>query len=262
MFQGFILNIDQSFFKEDAKYSQDCNFLNINKKIIQEELEKYVVNDEIDVKQLEETWFPEIKAEVFISHSHKDEKLAICLADWLYDNFGITSFIDSCLWGCANDLLRQIDNQMCMRKKANDGKITYNYNKRNVSTAHVHIILSMALQKMIDKTECLFFLNTPNSVKLEDNSSGMLTSSCWIYNEILFSKLVKRRKPERYKLRTANILESVERFSYELETDHLINISEIELKKWKIESDKKTYLNSNKYLDILYKVLGIIESKE
>lgn len=44
------------------------------------------------------SWFPQIKADVFISHSHSDEKLAIIFAGWLYNAFGLTAFIDSCVW--------------------------------------------------------------------------------------------------------------------------------------------------------------------
>ena len=110
----------------------------------------------LDASRIEEEWFPKIDADVFISHSHKDQELAIGLAGWLRELFGITSFIDSCVWGYANDLLKIIDKNYCVNKRKPDGTVdTYNYNKRNQSTAHIHMILNAALYKMIDKTECL-----------------------------------------------------------------------------------------------------------
>ena len=67
--------------------------------------------------------------------------------------------------GYCDDLLRQIDNEHC---KKEDGK-TYDYNLRNYTTSHVHMMLSTALTEMIDKTECIMFYNTPNSVSLADD---------------------------------------------------------------------------------------------
>lgn len=49
-------------------------------------------------------WFPKINADIFLSHSHKDEKLIIAFAGWLKDTFNLDVFIDSCIWGYSNDL--------------------------------------------------------------------------------------------------------------------------------------------------------------
>ena len=66
---------------------------------------------------MQANWFPQIKADIFISHSHKDEDLALALAGWLKVSFGLTAFIDSCVWGYANDLLKMIDYKYCYQKK-------------------------------------------------------------------------------------------------------------------------------------------------
>ena len=247
MYQGFNLIIHSSYkcWKEIQNHKR-----NIHKK-----LEHYVCDKEINVAKLEEDWFPEIKADVFISHSHQDEKMAIFLADWLRVNFGIVPFVDSCLWGYAGNLLEEIDNQMCVLRESPTGN-TYDYKKRNNSTAHVYNILSIALQKMIDKTECLFFLNTPNSISLDEITQDTFTSSCWIYNEIMFSRMVRKREPKREKINTfSQKTASVESFKYPLNTDHLINISENELNIWLSKSSPDLKENN---LDTLYKIVRLI----
>lgn len=168
-----------------------------HKQIIKESLDKYLsVDGELKASEIEKDWFPSFKADVFLSHSHKDEKDVIALAGLLND-FGLTAFIDSCVWGYADKLLRQIDNEYCVSKTNPDGSIdSYDYQKRNQSTAHVHMMLNGALMKMMDSTECLIFLDTPNSLKTKDISSGT-TNSGWIYSELLMSKFLRKRRPNR-----------------------------------------------------------------
>jgi len=59
---------------------------------------------------MQDFWFPQINANIFISHSHNDEKKAITLAGWISETFHLKAFIDSCVWKCSNDLLKIIDN--------------------------------------------------------------------------------------------------------------------------------------------------------
>nr|MBK7064154.1 hypothetical protein [Deltaproteobacteria bacterium] len=64
--------------------------------------------------------------------------------------FGLTAFVDSSVWGDANELLAEIDNRFCW----SDDRRTYDYRKRNNSTSHVHMMLATALSVMIDRCEC------------------------------------------------------------------------------------------------------------
>lgn len=123
-------------------------------KNIYKSLNNYIgVDGIINGCELEADWFPKVQADVFLSHSHKDEELAIRLAGWLYDKFKLTTFIDSCIWGYSDNLIRRIDDKYCKNYKNQ----TYYYKKRNTSTSHVHMMLMNALMKMIDKSECIFF---------------------------------------------------------------------------------------------------------
>lgn len=198
-----------------------------SKQEVQKSLDKYLSPDGIlQAEEIEKDWFPSYNANVFLSHSHIDEKKAIAIAGFLSE-FGLTTFIDSCVWEYADELLKVIDNKYCISEKRPDGSIdTYSYSKRNQSTAHVHMILNSALMKMIDRTECLIFLNTPNSLRVDELSEEK-TSSCWIYSELLMSKCVGKKKLARKS--SILIKEFFEHsdlnIDYRTDTSHLILLS-------------------------------------
>ena len=162
---------------------------------LHEGLEKYLLdNGSYDASQIEEDWFPSIDdAQVFLSHSHADESKVIRFAGYLQEECGITSFIDSTVWKHSDDLLKEYDDKHCVAQRNPDGSIqSYNYNKRNQSTAHIHLLLQGALAKMIDHCECLIFINTPNSIPYSNNDKAK-TASPWIYNELLIAHLLKNK---------------------------------------------------------------------
>jgi len=229
------------------------------RKITKHALDKYISPDgSIDGSKMQEDWFPQniINADVFISHSHKDKNNAIALAGWLYEKFKLQSFIDSCIWSFSDNLLKEIDNKYCW---TDDKHETYNYAKRNYSTSHVHLMLSTALNKMMDKTECLFFMNTINSI----TPKGLIeqTESPWIYSEITMSQLIKKNLTGREELVKSELIKSMSEralleakmpsIKYTLGLSHLKEIDEISLLYW-----VTAYLfdNENRYhpLDIFY----------
>lgn len=234
MYRGFNLSLKENYFEQDDfEKLQEIgseSFSNQRAKII-EKISSFANGDGfLDGSKMQANWFPQIKADIFISHSHKDEALAIALAGWLKDTFGLTAFIDSCVWGYANELLKQIDAVYCL-----NGNHSYSYEKRNYSTSHVHMMLSVALTQMIDNTECLFFLNTPNSIT--PNTIINQTESPWIYSEIATTHLIRRRHFSEYRLKR-----TVESFSeggrptpriiYNIPIDHLTDIDNRVLNNW------------------------------
>lgn len=198
----------------------------------------------IDATALINEWFPTIKADVFISHSHKDEELAIKFAAWLKNVFNLNSFIDSTVWGYADDLLKEIDMNHCY----NSGSNSYDYNKRNFSTSHVHLMLSSALNTMIDNTECLFFLNTPNSINIDDTISQK-TFSPWIFSEIMTSSIVRKHNPRKIVIKNNDGYfqkteeRSLPTIAYDAQLGHLHRLELTDLKNW---SDK---YNTTKRID-------------
>jgi hypothetical protein len=140
-------------------------FTNFKEKI-SETLKPFIgVNGIVNVKNLQEHWFPQIKADIFLSHSHKDAELATIVAGILKEELGLTTFIDSCIWGDSRGLLELLDHEHCYNQESN----TYDYKRRNYTTNHLYIMLAQSLTKMIDQTECLMFLNTPNSISIKND---------------------------------------------------------------------------------------------
>jgi hypothetical protein len=248
MYKGFNLKI--SFSEKDVNtfYKIGKSLFDKEQIFIRTSLEELLLtNGNIDGSKMQENWFPQVKSNIFISHSHNDERNAITLAGWLYKTFELESFIDSCIWGYSNELLKMIDKKYCLQ---DDGY--YSYSRRNFSTSHVHMMLTTALNMMIDNTECLFFLNTPNSI----STSSVInkTESPWIYSEITMSKLVRKRKLSEYRPRETRlfskggVLGINESFEYVLDLNHLTEIKPADLIKWQDE-----YNNEKFALDILYK---------
>ncbi len=210
-------------------------------------------NNTLDGTEIIQNWFPEIEADIFLSHSHNDECNVIALAGWLYETFSLTSFIDSCVWGYGNDLIKNIDDQY---SRYSSNPSLYDYSKVLLSTSHVHMMLSTSLASMIDKTECIIFYNTPNSIKKFNGEER--TESPWIYSEIAFAEIVREIKPERLtQLNEGDKTFSTEgrlgvpNISYKVDTNHLQKINDKTLNKWKNEYTKYSSMHP---LDKLYEL--------
>lgn len=260
MYRGFDLTIQGIKMSEAVEYNLTSdakkNF-SANKEIVRTQLKEYLLpNGSLDGKRLQEDWFPQIESDVFISHSHDDLEIALFISGVL-EALGLKVFIDSTVWGYSDELLRIIDEKMC---PSQNQKGNYNYQARNYSTAHVHMMLSVALNKMIDKSECLFFLNTPSSVSTK-SVIEQRTRSPWIYSEIANSRLLRVRKPDRMltksfskggKIEALSMI--VENIEHVLELDHLQQINQEDIVNWLDKINEEEHI-----LDTLYKY---VDSKE
>ena len=183
----------------DAHITLGEDILSMHRKVIEPALAKFITEeDELDASKMMDEWFPEVDAHVFISHSHADEHIAKGLAGFLYSHFKIFSFVDSLVWGYGDNLINIIDKKYCY----NRGRETFNYTLRNRSTAHVHMMVSVALSKMLARSECVFFLKTPNSMRLDNvvtRNPNAITISPWIFAEIAIIGLLPKQKPTRLK---------------------------------------------------------------
>lgn len=255
MFRGYNLDAEEIDRDSIVKYEAVGRALfENNKRQIKRGLDSYQDDSgDLLASKITDQWFPDVDADVFLSHSHKDEVLVMQLAGWLKDTFGLVSFIDSCIWGYSDHLLKIIDDRYCYKR---DTK-TYNYQERNRSTSHVHMMLSTALTKMIHSCECVFFINTPASISTEGyiKSTGV-TKSPWIYSEILTTKLIQKRRPDEHRRRRV-VKEALETYKeatasvtvkYDLDVSHLIPINVDDLIAWK----ENNSLQGPTSLDILY----------
>ena len=266
MYQGFRLDVSaeelcdivcQLYDNEKEHYEEAMsdyeNFCRQYKK----DVERYVTGGILKASRINDDWFPEIDADVFLSHSHGDKKCVVALAAWMYHNLNLKAFVDSMLWNYCDDLLRQMDKCYCVKEKSSDGTV-FSYEKRNQSTAHVHIILNEALMKMIDKSECFMFIGTQNSLVMKpgDIEDGKYsTYSAWLSSEILTSRIIEKKTPDRLKDRITAISEGKmpPMVEYDLELSHLCKMCEDDILSLKASGEKGTNV-----LDILYENKKII----
>lgn len=211
------------------------------KKQVKDALESYLnANGEISGKKIMDDNFRLIKADIFISHSHKDIELAKKIADWLYRKFGLVSFVDSMIWKYSNDLLRLIDDKYC--KSSNSSN--YSYVKRNASTSYVHMMLAVSLMKMMEKASYFFFLNTEQSIKASEIGGKNETFSPWIFYELeVFHNINKQTS----RIRVAN--ESVQ-MTLPANTNLLCQVDINLLKRWN-KTNEQGHDAINKLMELM-----------
>lgn len=194
MYRAFNYKDDLSLFNKQKYISKGEELFAIQKEKIEKNLKEFYLNETtLDGSELKNNWFPDVDCQVFLSHSHKDNEEIMGLAGFLSEEYKIKSFIDSNVWGYANDLLREIDNEYCY----DEDRKHYIYESRNFSTAHVHMMLNTALMEMLDKCECIIFINTINTIGDVENTIKTGTYSPWIYSELNMIKHLRTRTPER-----------------------------------------------------------------
>ncbi|MBQ3602151.1 MAG: toll/interleukin-1 receptor domain-containing protein [Lachnospiraceae bacterium] len=271
MYTGFNLRLDEtaSIFGELKNYMRlqkiGETHLSNQKANYEKDLKKYVRQKEIDGTKIQNEWFPQINADIFISHSHKDKELACAFAGWINEKFGLKCFIDSIVWGYSNELLDEMNSRLSNKRKDDNGGYLYEHQSCNQVSQHVNTMLSIALQKMIDKVEAVIFINTDNTVKVCSDTRMEKTYSPWIYSEIICTQFV-RKKPllayRDYKSENKTYMGVFESMQFAMHTDisyivslkHLKTMGEEDLIQW----EKEYSLNGANYeyaLDALYKFM-------
>jgi hypothetical protein len=227
MYRAFNLKLNAGTISKIKSNDKSISDENTGSRLLDSLIDK---SGEIKAEKIAGEWFPEVRCDVFISHSHGDYKYAKGLADILRRS-GLEIFIDSDVWGNYKHLLKAIDKKYCM----SEGGETYDYDKRNGSTAHMHIILAQALTKMIDKCECVFFLQTAQSTKLE--GKDLTTYSPWIYHELETVDKIQIKPHGRQvfvedssmRNKTAS---SGPAINYNLPVSRLIDIDDLKFSQW------------------------------
>lgn len=215
-------------------------------------LEAFVQGGDISGDALKKHWFSSADTHVFISHSHQDRELALGLAGYLH-SMELAPFVDSLVWGDSSKLLRGIDEKFC---KSAQGE-NFDYQKRNYSTSHVHMMLASALTEMIDRTDAVIFLNTPNSIRASSSSApgDAVTASPWIYHELVTTKIARevgfkgRKLSQTRPLRTLRevTVEASMTILHKPPMDHLASLAPVDLDELKATGAKGLAL-----LDKLY----------
>ena len=246
------VTIGNEIFKSHEEEVQDC-------------LSEYISEDGvINGSDLKEHWFSISQKDIFISHSHKDLNKVKAFAGWIYETFGLEAFIDSCSWGYCDELLRKIDNKYCYNPKSK----TYNYSLRNYTTSHVHMMLSTALTEMMDKTECVIFFNTPNSINMSEELGKVekkeKTVSPWIYHELSMTTLLRQSEPIRKKVVLEHYAQQrVDEFSVAYDVakplEGLKTLTDNDLLLWQSNWQKRPVKVKEEAMDVLYSVVFPVE---
>lgn len=232
MFRGFNLNdFSIESFEEHLTYYEKIgrNLCATYAVKANKSLTDFMLNSTIDVLNataMKKAWFPiyEDKFDIFISHSHDDEKLAYAIAGYLKETFKLNCFVDGEIWNSADGLIFKLD----QLNEPNTNE--FDYNKRNQSTSQVHSLLMMAIMQMIDNCDCLFFLNTPKSMPF-DIAAKRLSNSPWIFIEIGISKLIqKKRNKARLQTYSSSIVEAT--LAFDIDTSHLIDLNFDNILEW------------------------------
>lgn len=227
---------------------------------VNQELENMVLKgtDIPDGVAIQNDWFPEINADIFISHSHSDRDLANGIAGWINQKFGLRCFIDSNVWGHADKLLKTVNDEHSDRHTGEHGENVYSYRLCNEAANHVNAMLTIALQKMIDRCECILFLNTNQSILPYEKPEDDATYSPWIYSEIVCTQLIRHKELKEYRKEIFHedqrvLFEASEGFrpAYSVSLDHLMPLDIGNLMKWE-QSYRKATSKKHYPLDYLY----------
>ena len=257
MFKKFIINK-----KEIIKlpFPTESMPISVDKEEIKENLIRYFTDTSIDkgclkASKINNIIYPLEDCHVFISHSSIDKDNAEKLANWLWSNFHIKSFIDSLFWGCITYLQSKMDEKIC---RFNLKKNTWNYSDRNYSTAYVHMLLSNALTEMIRNTECFIFIDSNNSITVDKDGFEKDTSSPWIFHELYTVNTIQPIIPERLRKDKQSMECFNESINKALEFDVTRELSDLQqihpgdLTKWSTWQSKQTTKNPENALDYFY----------
>lgn len=265
MFAGFNLKIEDSFFILQEKTFQEYQkigeeHLKSQSHGVEKALNDYIHNKIVDGSKIQKDWFPEVKTDIFLSHSSIDKKLVNAIAGWIHCTFGLSCFIDSNVWCYAGNIADKLNENFSDKRTDDDGDSLFNHKKCLKVSEHVNTMLNIALQKMIDKCESVFLINTENSIHINSDAKSIdVTYSPWIYSELVCSEIIRKKPLSSYRYRTelrhsfdyskefSAINESVT-ISYDAPTQHLIEIDKEVLEKWKSQFNSKYPFP----LDLLY----------
>lgn len=160
----------------------------------------------LDAQAIAAHLFATEPVDVFLSHAHADHDAVVALAVTL-ERLGLRVFVDACVWGDVYALLLKVDQA---RAGIPGEPGVFNYTRATRNAANMYMILSVALQRMIDQSELLLFLDS-SAVRVQDYVEGeAYIGSPWIFAELMFAQMVARR-PRLSGIGTENLSEALAR---------------------------------------------------
>lgn len=266
MYRGFELSLPSKGLLSDKTYAQLKQQSRGLYKEFHEETLNNIANLKIDTTSVingdvvENAWFPkeyytsantpDEPFHIFLSHSHLDKEFAMCIAQLLKNQANINVFIDSLVWGYRNELIEKLYASALEQDLERTGL-------RDSIVSHVDCMLSKSLMEMIDSCECMFFLNTPQSVSAFNVSKGTL--SPWIYSELEASAKLGINTPDRIiaqhmkKYATVHDEKPYFRMEHNVSTRHLTKIDNADFCAWLVVMQADCH-TPGEALDLLYEM--------
>ncbi len=180
---------------KNAKHSNDGIVLNHNK--------------------IKEAFFspfkPQLKsAQVFLSHSHADKNKALEVKNYLESETNHKVFVDSLFWDYKDDVLSKLAK----------------YDDISRIKDAFTLILRESLQDMIEKCPYFVFLQSKNSVSLNQGLS-QITHSAWIYEELRIAHSISSESRLTIMMESFQVSHDISPFLEHLETIALSELSHI-----------------------------------
>ncbi|WRE78353.1 toll/interleukin-1 receptor domain-containing protein [Helicobacter pylori] len=174
-------------------------------------------NDNIVLKrnEIKEAFFspfkPQLKnAQVFLSHSHADRNKALEVKDYLESQTKRKVFIDSLFWDYKDDVLNKLAK----------------YDDISRIEDAFTLILRESLECMIKKCPYFVFLQSKNSVSLNQDLLG-ITYSAWIYEELRIAHSISSESRLTIMMESFQVSHNISPFLESFETITLKKLSHI-----------------------------------
>ncbi|WRC92584.1 toll/interleukin-1 receptor domain-containing protein [Helicobacter pylori] len=155
---------------------------------------------------------PQLKnAQVFLSHSHADKNKALKVKNYLEEDLDAECvFIDSLFWDYKDDVLNKLAE----------------YDDISGIEDAFTLILRESLEYMIKKCPYFVFLQSKNSVSLNQDLLG-ITYSAWIYKELKIAHSISRESRLTIMMESFQVSHNISPFLEHLETITLRKLSHI-----------------------------------
>ncbi|MFS7885653.1 toll/interleukin-1 receptor domain-containing protein [Helicobacter pylori] len=151
-------------------------------------------------------------AQVFLSHSHADKNKALKVKDYLESKTKHKVFIDSLFWDYKDDVLNKLAEYA-------------EYDDISGIEDAFTLILKKSLEYMIKKCPYFVFLQSKNSVSLNQDLLG-ITYSEWIYEELRIAHSISSESRLTIMMESFQVSHDISPFLKHLETITLSKLSQ------------------------------------
>ncbi len=148
---------------------------------------------------------------MFLSHSHADKNKALKVKNYLEEDLDAECvFIDSLFWDYKDDVLNKLAE----------------YDDTSKIEDAFTLILRESLEDMIKKCPYFVFLQSKNSVSLNQDLLG-ITYSAWIYEELRIAHSISSKSHLTIMMESFQVSHNISPFLEHLETITLSELSRI-----------------------------------